>query len=241
MQLFVTFRGQEIVLPMSYRHILQGVIYHTLEYTEGHASATQLHDEGYRSDDRTFKLFTFGLLKGSYTIHDKYIVFHDTVQWEIRSIDEQLIRQLAGGLIVGSKQSLGKNEVEIVAVRIADEHIDRPAAIIAMQSPIVAYRTLEDNRTVFHSPEEQAFYAAIIRNAQRKWQSWYPNEPFELDIRPLLQQKFRKEATRFKQTFITAWYGCFDLSGLPEVLDFVYQTGLGAKSSQGFGMFTAVP
>ena len=46
-----------------------------------------------------------------------------------------------------------------------------------------------------------------------------------------------KYLTKYKGFFINGWKGIYQLSGERKYLDFLYQTGLGAKNSQGFGMF----
>lgn len=53
-------------------------------------------------------------------------------------------------------------------------------------------------------------------------------------------RKLKKQVTLFKGTRITAWDGRFRLKGDPALLTFLYNTGLGTKSSQGFGMFEQV-
>ena len=39
---------------------------------------------------------------------------------------------------------------------------------------------------------------------------------------------------------ISGWYGEYYLVGKRKYLDFLYQTGLGSKNSQGFGMFDVI-
>ena len=47
----------------------------------------------------------------------------------------------------------------------------------------------------------------------------------------------KKMVTRYQGVLIIAWYGTDKLSGERKYLDFLYQTGLGAKKAKGFGMF----
>lgn len=54
-------RGPKATLPLNYNHAVAGLIYRTL----GNASeefAAMLHDEGFKAERRTFKLFTFSRL-----------------------------------------------------------------------------------------------------------------------------------------------------------------------------------
>ena len=50
----------------------------------------------------------------------------------------------------------------------------------------------------------------------------------------------KKLVTKYQGSYIEAWYGNFILSGKRKYLDFLYQTGLGSKNSQGFGMFNII-
>jgi hypothetical protein len=100
---------------------------------------------------------------------------------------------------------------------------------------------MDENRQAlcrrFFSPEEEAFYTMVVANARRKWQSSFGDVPFSFSITPGKNARFRKQVTMFKDTRITAWDGRFRIMGDPQVLNFLYHTGLGSKSSQGFGMF----
>ena len=109
-------------------------------------------------------------------------------------------------------------------------------------SPIVAYVTREDGSTVFYSPEDEEFCAMIRANAARKWRSFTGRaEAPAFRCVPLALTPFRKQVTMFKDTRINAWHGAFELSGDTQLLELLYNAGLGAKSSQGFGMFALCP
>ena len=86
-------------------------------------------------------------------------------------------------------------------------------------------------------PNAPRFYEALVNNARKKWRFYRGEAPFELTVEPRFHGLPTKEFSTFKRTFITGWYGDYRLEGTPEVLDMLYQTGLGAKNSEGFGMF----
>lgn len=236
MQLHIQFRGDQVDLPIAYRHTQQGIIYHALSGDA--AFATQLHEEGRIAEARSFKLFTFSPFSGAYIIAGKRIIFRDTLNMEIRSADAYFIRQMAQSLAEGSDQQIAGNPVQVSRIQVTDEHLLASEARVQTLSPVVVYQTLEGGKTRFFSPMEPEFAAGIIRNAQRKWQSLHgPEAPFDLTVEVLPEVQPRKVPTNFKGTFITGWNCRLRLAGMPEVLDMLYQTGLGAKSSQGFGMF----
>lgn len=233
MQLSLEFGGQNVCLPLAYRYLVQGMIYGALESDPGYADL--LHNG--TGEGRQFKLFTFGQLEGSYTLREKQILFPEGMRLEIRSIREGLLMRLLQFFHVGRQLRLGTNELTVTGCRLENLVVQERELLIATRSPIVAYVTEEDGKTRFFSPEEDAFYTMVVANARRKWQSCFGDAPFSCSITPAENARFRKQVTMFKDTRITAWDGRFRLVGDPQVLNFLYHTGLGAKSSQGFGMF----
>lgn len=238
LQLILSLRGRDVALPMAYRQLIQGLIYRALAGHDAAALATRLHDEGYDGEGRAFKLFTFSPLSGPYVPEGRQICFRGSMRLEIRSPQAEFIRCLARSLPAGEAVRLGHNELAISSARLEDAHLSAGQVRASAVSPLIAYTTDAERHTAFLTPDDEAFYRAIVRNAQRKWTAFRgPNAPFELDVAPLPSQRWRREATSFKGTFLTAWYGRFELRGAPELIDFLYQTGLGAKNSEGFGMF----
>ncbi|EKP95532.1 CRISPR-associated endoribonuclease Cas6 [Thermaerobacter subterraneus] len=55
----------QLVLPLQYNSLLQGLVYHLLEGTD---VAEFLHDQGFTRGARRYKMFTFSRLEGLYTI-----------------------------------------------------------------------------------------------------------------------------------------------------------------------------
>ena len=137
--------------------------------------------------------------------------------------------------------SLGENSVVVENLAIDNKTVFSDRIKIKTLSPIAVYTTSDDGHTTYFSPKEKSFYDAIVGNAKRKWCS-YRGEVTEFDfsIEPTENTSYIKRATSFKDTLITAWHGEFYLSGNIEILNFLYQTGIGSKNSQGFGMFKII-
>lgn len=239
MQLFLSIKADTINLPIAYRTIQHGLLYRALSTDS--EFATQLHNEGRLTEDRSYKHFTFSPFRGNYVIQNKRIIFQQACSMEIRSTDPHFIETLAQAFADESIIQLGSQYATISRCIVSDQHIATSQAVIQTLSPVVVYHTLPDGHTVFLSPEDAAFCASLVHNAQRKWRSLgNADSDFALTITPLHNQKFRKVPTSFKTTYITGWHGRFQLEGNPKVLDMLYQIGLGAKSSQGFGMFRVI-
>ena len=238
MQLRFQLSGS-ISLPLSYRHYIQSMIYDALRTDPDYAAA--LHDSGATAQNRCYKLFTFGQLEGFYRIADRRILFPQGAALEIRSIHEELLLRLFHRFAPGTQLRLGSAAVTVSDIALTNTAITTDTVEIRTCSPIVAYITQPDGYTRYFSPEEPEFYTLVTTNAHRKWCACQGGDgDFCFSIAPSPESRFRKQVTTYKATRITAWDGQFVLQGSAPVLDLLYHTGLGAKSSQGFGMFRLV-
>ncbi len=237
MQLTITFKKDRITLPMANAHILQGLIYKALR--EDARYSKDVHDCGHALENKRFKHFTFSELKGKYETEGKNIVYLGKATLRISSAEDYFIELLFSYFKSSATVRLGEWDVEVANVRLENKCIFEDEVKIRTVSPITVYYTEDDGHTVYHSPTDEKFYSAIVRNAQRKWQAAKGDDAdFDFEITEAADARFVKRATRFKDTFITAWHGTFILKGTPEVLNFLLNTGLGSKNSEGFGMFT---
>jgi CRISPR-associated endoribonuclease Cas6 len=236
MQLHLSFSGS-IILPIAHRHYLQSMIYNALKSDPVYAAA--LHDSA--SSGRAYKLFTFGQLEGRYTVEGQWICFPQGATLEIRSVHGELLWRLFQAFHTGTSLRLGANNLTVGSCTLENTVITCDTMVVQTCSPVVAYVTEQDGRTVFFSPDDPEFYALIGANARRKWAQKH-SRPFDgiFTIEPAPDARFRKQVTLYKTTRITGWHGRFRLSGSPEMLDLLFHSGLGAKNSQGFGMFAPV-
>ena len=236
MRIIVTFHAREALrLPLACNYIMQSFIYRVLSADA--TFGTFVHDTGYRAGNKAFKLFSFRPPYGRYTIEGKDIVFHDSASFEVRSPDAAFLQTFFTACQPGRQFLLNGQTVTVAACQLKNAPFFQNTALVTAVSPITVHTTDDTRHTVYYSPEEPAFYELLIHNAQRKWDSYYSDAPFDLSIAPARNTDFRRLVTTFKHTFITAWYGRFLLQGTPQVLDFLYHTGLGSRNSQGCGRF----
>lgn len=231
---------EELELPIAYHHILQGVIYHALE-NDKTKLGDFFHNDGFRYNERQFKLFTFGLLEGKYRIKEKRIIFYDRIEWEIRSPEIMLIRALERS-IKEHGIYLGKRNITDMDIILSDKTIEKTEIVVDMISPITVYSTNEaDKNTYYYQPDEIEFYQQIDENFLRKYQSVYGVMPDEhIFAEPVEVSDMDRYVTKYKGIYINAWKGRYRLAGERKSLDFLYQAGIGSKNSQGFGMFCEV-
>lgn len=236
MQLKITVNLDEpLELPINYHHILQAIIYKNID--DGKGLSQVYHEQGANYEKRTYKLFTFSLLKGKYRIKGKKICFIDRVQFEVRSLDDYFIFQLQKNLITNGI-TFGNTCYKNVGVQLSNICIETDEIQIEMDSPICVYSTEENGFTNYHNPWSEEFAIAVNNNFVRKFDAAYGELPLSvIHIEPVKVSKRDKYVTRYKDTYICGWKGIYRLQGEPVYLNFLYQTGLGSKNAQGFGLF----
>lgn len=240
MQISIVFKGENITLPLARNEIIQGLIYKAA--SENPTFSDKLHNVGNDFNGRKFKLFTFSELDGKYSVENKKIIYPSTASLTIRAFEPYLIQLLFLYFSKNKYVKLGLNTVEVKDVRLDEFHVYENKINVKTLSPVTVYSTTEDGHTIYYSPNDPEFYSRIKANAERKYKSFFGDEEeFDLSIKAVENQKFVKRATRFKSTFITAWHGEFVLEGSAKILNFLYQTGLGSKNSEGFGMVEEIP
>lgn len=237
MQLVIHVNLEEpLSLPINYSHIVQAVIYRALSILPDYSEF--LHAGGFTKGQRKYKIFQFSQLDGEYQIKDRQIAFFSNVSFEVRSPEPLLIRLLGESLWINGI-TFGNRTYRDIQMELYDYTIEEQQLLIGMKSPLTVYSTnMETNRKHYFTPEEPEFYELINDNFYRKYQAYYgvtPCSSIKLELSS--DQTVRKMVTRYKNSYITAWYGTYRLSGERKYLDFLYQTGLGSKNSQGFGMF----
>lgn len=230
--------SEQLILPLNYHHIIQSIIYGNLP---GDGYSHQLHENGYTTGSRQFKLFNFSLLQGRYEIAGRKIAFRESVSWEVRSPDIYMMRKLEEsiwqrGLRYG-EQYFMEPELKLVDDTIETDHV-----LVRMLSPICVYSTDPDTKkTCFYSPEDPEFALRVNDNFMRKYIACYGVEPDSgIMIRPVAVTPRDKYVTRYKNFYVSGWMGYYRLDGRRKYLDFLYQAGIGSRNSQGFGMFEPV-
>lgn len=241
MRLTVKIELEEpLVLPINYHHILQGIIYKNLApFSVG--AGGEMADRGVSYDVREFKLFTFSSLHGRYQIKDRKIIFRNEVSLEISSPDVFMIRKLKNNF-QNYGISFGQNRITDLELTLSDHVIEKDVVPIRMISPVCVYtKGEEEDQPYYYAPEQEEFSKWIDDNFYRKYKMFYGVEPCgEVTIRPLKVSEKDNCITYYKKATISAWLGDYILSGERKYLDFLYQTGIGSKNSQGFGMWKEI-
>lgn len=222
-----------ICLPISYHYLQQSSIYKLI--------GGNLHNKGAAYGKRDYKLFTFGPFQGKYIVKDKWITFFDNISFEFRCYDAEIMKAFVSNLKKYGFR-LGDISYHNIDYKLTERKIEASKVRVKMVSPICVYRTSEDKHVTFFSPEDLTFFELVNDNFKRKYAAAFKeNAKEDIEDIVLSVERFNsrdKYITKYKNYFyIEAWKGIYSLSGAPDYLTFLYDTGLGAKNSQGFGMF----
>lgn len=230
------FSAQSITLPIAYNNLLQGAIYHCLR-----DECPTLHDAGFAVEDRRFRMFTFGPLQGRYSVAGKQITYTGLLRFEVRSPIEDFLASIGQKLSEQGSLRLGSTVLPVVDLACNDRFLFTECMAIRMQSPLTVHTTTPDGHTLYFAPTGPDFHDLLVENTARKLAALEMDASPIVELLPLPGSMPRKRVTTFKGIYITGWTGDFVLQGAPETLCFLYQAGLGSRSSQGFGMFDLLP
>jgi CRISPR-associated endoribonuclease Cas6 len=195
--------NQKVKLPVGYNAYIQALVYNFLDK----ADSKWLHDEGYKFENRQFRLFTFSsiLERGDY-IRD--------------SID------------VMKPVRFTNSSIKVRAITPIEVH----STIVKPDGKKLTY---------YYSPFEKEFNNLINENSKKKWKSLFRKDcEYNISIYPHFRGSGYERIVYFgtgdNKTIIKGWKGYFEVSGKIEILQFIYDAGLGSRNSQGFGMVEVV-
>lgn len=238
--------GEGLTLPMSYNHLLVGIIYRFLE-TSNPEYASFLHDEGYAAAEKRFKLFTFSqLMAERRRILGEQIHFRSDLSWYVSSPAERFLSHFADTLLTEGRFSLGRHQLRVKDVSVPRVPRFQSNMQFRCLSPIVMTTVREYNgkpSMYYCRPDDAAFSDLIRQNLLRKHTAIYGHPPrddaleFAFDERYI--QKRRGRVTRlvdYKGIKIKGVMCPFRVSGSVALIQTGYECGFGDKNSAGFGM-----
>lgn len=235
-------RDNSFFIPFVYNEYIQALIYRLLPDKEG----ANLHERGFVYEKRSFKLFTYSRLIGKLEKSGKSqgLIFKSPVKLIISSPVEWILQNIANALIQKGEIQLGSQFLNLDHISVHNSLTFSEKIKIKMLSPMTAYSTLNKpdggKITHYYTPHEQEFSRLISANLQKKTKLIYNTKRNgDVFLKPLFRGN-REHIIKYKGFIIKAWDGIYELTGDPELIRVSYETGLGSKNSQGFGLWEAV-
>ena len=232
MQINVKFHTtKSLEIPFNYNYQLQSALLAMLRKV---GKSDFWHDKGF-GDLTKFKGFCFGALEGKYQIdkENKKLCFDKNVYLEIRSSVFDFIDSFQRAVECSPKIQLFDTELEIVEASLANRHLKSGNAVFNAVTPVVIHSKLDDGHTHFYSPDEIEFYIRLIENTEKKYYAITGEKPDGMILKSFGDCK--KNVTSYKSTWITGYTCKFELETSLKMAEFIYNTGLGEKNSEGVG------
>lgn len=229
--------GEEIVLPINYNHMVQAMIYGQLDKD----TAEFLHDEGFQKEKRTYRLFTFSRIIGSYRLDRKneQIKFNGPIKLIISSPYSDFSNSIGNNILSTKTIRLGNNQLEAKELAVRKEIVEKDEIKVETLSPITAYSTLvrKDGRkfTYYFNPKEKEFSEIVSNNLKNKYKAFYMNDPPERMVEIEAISTSKLSIINYKGFIIKGYMGKFRMGGPKELLQMGVDAGIGSKNSQGLG------
>jgi len=232
-----------IQLPLHHNTTLQGMLYKSLPPP----LSAFLHEIGFFYNRRSFKLFTFSKIHSEKFVilnksNTKKVRYKTPITLQISSGVADITKNWGETFLKKHKIKLGKNNLYLESIEVIPQPKFSENMVIRTLSPITVYRTFQNGKKYYryYSPHEEDFQKLISENLRKKYEilSGKNIEKFPLEIKPA--GKVKKILFKYKDFPIEGYEGVFKIKTDPDMFKVIYDTGLGAKNSQGFGMIEVV-
>ncbi len=234
MRLAVYFSLENERFPLDYRRGFASFLKKALQ--EANPS---LFSQLYESR-ATLKPFTFsGYFPGLKGKQNGDIVVGNSGVLFISTYDHVLFASFYNGFLKLRKEKypLFENAITIQNIVFLPTHsFTTDSAELRTMAPVVI--NTKGNKEWYLLPENDGFLEALkfhLGEIARQFLNW--KEEIEFHFNPLAIK--RKVVTHYNQS-IQGFEGVFQLKAHPEILRLVYDVGIGARRSQGFGMVKVV-
>lgn len=224
-------------IPIHYNYLIQSAVYAALPED----IAARLHDDGYKSGKRSFKMFAFSRLLGRFSFDRTAgtIAFPEGASLVFSSPDKDFLLALVNNLLTKNTVRLGQSLFYVEEVRFDEQKADGETLIVRTLSPMVVYSTLlrpEGGKyTCYYQPGEREFDKLITANLVKKYEVFYGCRSPEGEIKVKALDRPRLHITTYKGTVVKGYTCRLKLSGPRELLQMALDAGLGGKGSQGYG------
>ncbi|MDR0798642.1 MAG: CRISPR-associated endoribonuclease Cas6 [Dysgonamonadaceae bacterium] len=240
-------------LPLNYQYELSSFIYRAIAQADSEY-AGWLHQNGFRLNNRPFKLFTFSnLIIPQYFIDKvkgRIRIDSDRIYWQVSFLPEASTEKFVFGLFseqvlqIGDKKSVVQFKIE--RIEALPSPVFEPEMTFRTLSPVcIPLRKESERYATYLSPDQPEAAGIVLNNLLNKYQTFYgkPYEgaldfAFEVTNRPKAKLIAIKVGTP-EASNIRGYMFDFRMRAPGELMRVAYEAGVGMYGSQGFGMVEA--
>ena len=243
------------LLPINYQYEQSGAIYRILASAD-EAYASWLHDNGFRLDNgKTFKLFTYSRFK-----IDKYKILHkeerlqilsDTIEWQLGFLPEKSTEKFIQGVFqdqvfeIGDTKSVVQFIVRSVEAMPEPDYSER--MVFATMSPLCLKLRRSDGKVNYLSPTDAHSPFLLFNGLFDKYKLFYGKDcPYvfsECKMKVLDTPKsalIKVKAGMPEETRVRGFMCKLEITAPVELMQLMYEGGVGSLNSQGFGCLSVV-
>ena len=237
MRLKLSFDLENEHLPIQYRKcVLSFIKLSLMEYDENY------YKKFYNEKDNIIKPYTFAVFFRSPEFREDEIIVNNKrleINISIADYETSIILYNSFNNQKYKKFSLNKNSWTLKNINMMlEKKIDSNEIIVKFMSPLVV-RSRQEHKDYYYSYEHKEFLNMLKINI--KEQLSITNIPKDLvnnfSIEPI---KAKKVIVKFYEKKMETSVGIFKMSGDKELLQYLYEAGIGSRHSSGFGMFEVI-
>lgn len=248
----------ENLLPINYQYAVSSWIYKTLQ--RGNENfATRLHEQGYRKDQKIYRLFLFSNLwiKEKKIIDDRIQILSPRMGLVVSFLPLEIPSHFIRGLFQDTRFRIGdrKSQVPLVVkdIQILEEPEFQETMHYRCSSPIVVstFDPEVSKHPQYLSPEDEGYQEILMQNINRKYQALCEamrKEPEVLvgDFSWKMESQPKRKLVTIKSgtpraTKIRGYQYAFSFTAPVALQRTAYYAGFGEKNAQGFGCCEVLP
>lgn len=256
----LSHRQRFVTVPINHSSLISSLIYNTIDRSSSEY-AERLHEQGYRLENRAFKLFTFSPLnpanRRKWVMHENGTMSTGErhLHLTISSPKEEFIEHLVLGLLQEPFVAVGRERFRVETVRKLDPPVFSGDMRFVMLSPLVCATSSEaDQHPQYLFPGDSDFKRVLVANLCRKYEV-LQGKPFtcseaevmfELDpeyvtrVNGKVQKLITLKEGRSDESKVKGTFAPFRLAAPRALIEVGYECGFGEKNAQGFGMVKAI-
>lgn len=234
-------------LPLNYTYELSSVVYKIFSKSDKEF-AVWLHENGFSSGNKKFKLFTFSRLHVPlFRIEGEFMhILSDTVEWQISFLPERSTLEFISGVFQNQTFELGTRQANVrfnvYEISVMPPPIFTETMEFETLSPICISLRRENEKVDYLSPDNPEALPIIRQNLLNKYFAFHGkeyNSKFDFNFEVLSKPKsvlVTIKSNTPQQTRVRSFMCMFRMTAPLELMKVAYDAGVGEKGSTGFGM-----
>jgi len=230
--------GGEYIIPWSYNYFLASLIYHLLEKYNPKYSFL-IHSRGWGYRNKRFKLFTFSpLFPKKIFLKKEHLIMIGPLTFILSSPDSVFIEIMENAFRREKVLRFLKYRLPVLKTKVFEvEDIERELMVKTLSPLVVSKRKKRGDKiySIYLSPDSELFEKRLKEIILEKFECFTGEKPLETDI-DIKCLSSSSKLFSIKNIKVKGYKGVFLIKSDVEIMRFLIDSGLGEKTSMGFGM-----